>query len=72
MVKRIARTITLFALTNIVNAYDQNLAHGNSSVEFIDETRIQYCVFNDFEGKDSQVVELGFEGLAKPKGKLFA
>ena len=45
----------LFALANIVNA--------DGSVELIDETRTQYCVFNDFEGKETQDIQLGFEGL---------
>ena len=42
MIKRSA----LFALANIVNA--------DGSVELIDETITQYCVFNDFEGEGKE------------------
>ena len=36
------------------------------SAKMKDETIIQYCMFNDFENKENQVVEFGFEGLTKP------
>ena len=62
MIKRSA----LFALANIVNA--------DGSVELIDQTITQYCVFNDFEGegKETQDIEIGFEGLKGPGGKFRA
>ena len=50
----IMKVIALFALANIVNAV-------------IDETRIQYCMFNDFENQETKEVDLEFEGFSKPK-----
>ena len=46
MIKRIA----LFALAKAVNAYEQE----GHSADLIDETRIQFCVYNDFENKEMQ------------------
>ena len=36
------------------------------TIELSDETIIQYCMFNDYENKEMQVVEFGFEGFTKP------
>ena len=33
----------------------------------IDETRIHYCVFNEFDNKEKQSIDIGFEGLAEPR-----
>ena len=46
MIKRIA----LFALAKAVHAYEQE----GHSADLIDETRIQFCVYNDFENKEMQ------------------
>ena len=55
---------TFFALANLF-VYGQSLADGDSSVELIEETSILNCVFNDFENKETQEIDLGFEGLAE-------
>ena len=49
MLKRIA----LFALANIINANGQDKKPEAHSAELIDETRLQYCMFNDFDNKDT-------------------
>ena len=63
MLKRIA----LFALANIINANGQNKEPEDHSAELIDETRIHYCMLNDFESNEAQDFDLGHEGLDKPK-----
>ena len=59
MIKRIAS----FVLASAVNAYEQE----GHSADIIDETRIHYCVFNDFDNKEQHSIDLGFEGLAEPR-----
>ena len=53
-------------MSTILHAYSQGKMPVKSSVKMQDETTIQYCMFNDFEKKENQVVEFGFEGLTKP------
>ena len=60
------KIIVLFALANIINAYEQE----DHSAELIDETRIQYCMFSDFESKETQDFDLESEGFGKPKTGL--
>ena len=60
MIKAIAIASILFY------AYSQGKMPVKRSVKMQDENIIQYCMFNDFENKEQQVVEFGFEGLTKP------
>ena len=61
------KVIALFALAIFVNADGQDKEPDNHSAELIDQTKIQYCMFNDFENKETQEVDLEFEGFGKPK-----
>ena len=65
MIKRIA----LFVLAKAVNAYEQK----GHSADLIDETRLQFCMYNDFENKETQSIDLGFEGFVnrfEPNARL--
>ena len=60
------KIIAMFALANIINAYEQE----GYSAELTDETIIQYCMLNDFESKETQDFDLESEGFGKPKTGL--
>ena len=66
MLKRIA----LFALANAISANGQDNEPEDHSAELIDETRIQYCMLNDFESNEAQDFDLGHEGFGKPNTGL--
>ena len=57
----------LFAFANFIYANGQDKEPKDHSAELINETRIHYCMFNDFESKETQDIDLEYEGFGKSK-----
>ena len=67
MIKRASKiTLALFFAASVTRGDGQDIAPEDDSAEQINKRRVEFCIINNFEDKETQLVDFGFEGINQP------